>query len=193
MRGPNFPGTVGWFPGMLGGSCGEAPGSAGDVGQSDMRGLAPQVTVPSPASACLGAGVARWLPIIEPRVPADRVWTRRLPTRARGVVSRWLRGSGGGPHEARQLASTRDVDDVGRLAVSAQTAVHTVQAVLGAPGDLQDVFRDVLVAAREGGATGRRAPCCRPRRRRLRPASRPDRSRPARSGRSRASSAWRPR
>src|SRR5665213_1373191 len=42
----------------LGGSRGEAPGPAGDVGQSDMRGLAPQVTVPSPVSACLGAGVA---------------------------------------------------------------------------------------------------------------------------------------
>jgi hypothetical protein len=66
----------------------------------------------------------------------------------------WLGlGRGGGSREeARELARTCRVRDVWVLATLAHAAVHALEAVLRAPGDLQDVVRQALLAIRQRDA-----------------------------------------
>jgi hypothetical protein len=67
-----------------------------------------------------------------------------------GGVRSW--GGGGGPAEAGELSGDRDRGDVVGLAALAEAVVEAVQSVLGAPGDLQDVVRRVLLARAQGDA-----------------------------------------
>ena len=122
-----------------------AEGGAGRVGegcQSEMRGLATPVPV-SAAGGRLsrnGRGRSR-LPIGVSRVPAD---SRPGASLTSAAVPRALHGDRRRPEEAGQLARDGDGDHVLRLVPGAQARVQAVQAVLGAPGGLEDVPRLVL-------------------------------------------------
>jgi hypothetical protein len=77
---------------------------------------------------------------------------RRGPSVDRYVraVKSW-RGRGG-PEEAGQFAGDGDRGDVGGFAARLEALVRAVQAVLGAPGDLQDVVGLVGLAVVPGDA-----------------------------------------
>ena len=75
------------------------------------------------------------------RVPA--AVGRRPPEQAAVVGSV---GGGGGPEEAGELARDGDVLDVAGLAAGAQAGVEAVEAMLGAPGDLEHVGGLALLA-----------------------------------------------
>jgi hypothetical protein len=82
-------------------------------------------------------------------VPAA-VARRWGPSRDRylSAVRSW-RG-GGGPEEPGELAGDGDGGDVARLTPGAQAPVDAVQALLGAPGDLQDVIGLAGLAVLQG-------------------------------------------
>ena len=92
--------------------------------------------------------------IAESRVPAAWWPGAARPTGGLSAVRSW-RG-GGGPEEPGELARDGDGGDVVRLAALAQAVVEAVQAVLGAPGDLQDVVGLAGLAVGERGADPRR-------------------------------------
>jgi hypothetical protein len=74
------------------------------------------------------------------------VWPGARPSRR---LVDGLCGHGGGPGEAGELAGDGDGGDVARLAARAQAGVLAVEAVLGAPGDLEHVRGLALLAVSE--------------------------------------------
>src|SRR5713101_8427617 len=82
------------------------------------------------------------LPIVRSRVPAA---VGPAPARA-GGCERESVGRGGRPEEAGEFASDGDGADVAGFSACAQTAVEAVEAVLGAPGDLEHVRGLALLA-----------------------------------------------
>jgi len=89
------------------------------------------------------------------RVPA--AWGPAPARPSRAGVSAWSWAGGGGPEEAGELAGDGDRGHVVRLAAFAQALVLAVEAVLGAPGDLQDVIGLARLAVVERDADPRRA------------------------------------
>ena len=75
-------------------------------------------------------------------------WLQTLPAPVRVVyaVGRGLVGHGGGPEEAGEFAGDGDGGDVAGFAACAQAVVEAVEAVLGAPGDLEHVRGLALLA-----------------------------------------------
>jgi hypothetical protein len=72
----------------------------------------------------------------------------RRPSHERGCGGGLGRG-GCGPAEAGELASCRDRDQGGVFAALAEPLVEAVKAVLGAPGDVEDVVGLALLAVLE--------------------------------------------
>src|SRR6516164_2601467 len=75
-------------------------------------------------------------------VVACRLRRWRLPlaaiTRFARSACHWRHAAGDGPDEARQLASDRGSDDIGRLAAASELAIARAQPQLRLPGDLAD-------------------------------------------------------
>ena len=62
---------------------------------------------------------------------------RRPPEQA--GCCRWLARHGGGPEEAGEFAGGGDGRDIAWFAAAAKALLESVEAVLGAPGDLEDM------------------------------------------------------